>query len=326
MKNKLWTVEEIEFLKEFYPIKGCSYCAEKLGRTKGSVATRCRLNNIYANLDTRIANQKISYNKFQENRSNDTFNVNVEQFLDIKKPDIAYFLGFLWADGHIIRNEIRLEIVKTDMDNIKNILDVIGKWNYQVRNRKDRQTITRASTNNKRLYNFLCENDYDKKSIVSADKILSKIPDNLKHYFFRGFVDGDGCISPKKLNINMSGSYNQSWDFIINLAKQLNIKYYNYRRNTERGNCSVIEFNGINSKVLGDYLYDNVEVDNIGLTRKINKYFELKNNYLNTRDYQLNIKKEKALKMYKDGIPTSTIIKEVGIAKTTLNRHLRPFR
>jgi hypothetical protein len=326
MKNKLWTVEEIEFLKEFYPIKGCSYCAEKLGRTKGAVATRCRLNNIYANLDTRITNHKISYNKFQENRSNDTFNVNVEQFLDIKKPDITYFLGFLWADGYIVRNEIRLEIVKDDMDNIKNILDVIGKWNYQVRNRKDRQTITRASTNNKRLYNFLCEHDYNKKSIVSADKILSKIPDNLKHYFFRGFVDGDGCISPEKLNITMSGSYNQSWDFIINLAKQLNIKCYDYRRNTERGNYSIIDFNGVNSKLLGDYLYDNVEVDNIGLTRKRNKYFELKNNYLNSRDYQLNIKKEKALKMYKDGIPTSTIMKEVGIAKTTLNRHLKPFR
>jgi hypothetical protein len=46
----------------------------------------------------------------------------------------------------------------------------------------------------------------------------------------------------------------------------------------------------------------------------------------NSRDYQLNIKKEKALKMYKDGIPTSTIMKGVGIAKTTLNRHLKPFR
>ena len=57
-KNRLWTVEEIEFLKEFYPTNGCSYCAEKLGRTEGAVATRCRLNNIYTNLDTRIRNHK----------------------------------------------------------------------------------------------------------------------------------------------------------------------------------------------------------------------------------------------------------------------------
>jgi len=41
---------------------------------------------------------------------------------------------------------------------------------------------------------LLVDNDYKLKSYNSADKILSKIPNSLHHYFFRGLIDGDGCF------------------------------------------------------------------------------------------------------------------------------------
>jgi len=44
------------------------------------------------------------------------------------------------------------------------------------------------------IYDFLSENNYKEKSYVSATKILNKIPNNLKKYFFRGYFDGDGSI------------------------------------------------------------------------------------------------------------------------------------
>ncbi len=47
--------------------------------------------------------------------------------------------------------------------------------------------------NDKYIKEFLLENDFDKKSLLSPTKVLSKIPDELKHYFFRGLIDGDGC-------------------------------------------------------------------------------------------------------------------------------------
>src|SRR3990167_3548923 len=59
-------------------------------------------------------------------------NAKIEQFIDITDPVIAYFLGFLWADGSLsykIRKErktlpiIRIEIIKTDADELKKLIN-----------------------------------------------------------------------------------------------------------------------------------------------------------------------------------------------------------
>jgi hypothetical protein len=320
MRNKRWTEEEIIFLKENYPIKGSGYCANMLNRDNQSVMKKAHYFGISVNKDVRFINNSTAQLKYQSERSNDSFKVNIEHFLNIDKPEVAYLLGFLWADGYVVRNEVRLEIVKTDMDNIKHILDSIGTWIYSDRQRKNWKMVSRAITSNKRLVEFLKDHDYGAKSKVSADKILTKIPNELKHYFFRGLVDGDGCIETNRIRSSISGTFEQDWTYIYQLCHELDIIPKNYRyKNKELHSHSVIDFNGVNAIKFCDYIYSDKL---FGLTRKYNSYLKMKEYYMNSKTYLLNIKKEKALSLYNSGISIINIIETIKIPSTTLRRYL----
>jgi hypothetical protein len=276
MRNKPWSPKEILFLKENYPSKGKLYCSEHLNREGSSIFKKANRLNLKINPDVKLINNTTAQNKYQSNRISDDFNVSIEQFLDIQKPEVAYLLGFLWADGYIVRNEIRLEIVKDDLDHIKPILESIGTWTYSYRNRSRNgvktKTSGRAVTSNRKLKEFLACHDYDKKSYVSADKILSKIPNELKHYFFRGFVDGDGNIYPPKKRITLAGSLKQDWGFISKICDELKIKHNIYRHSNKSTN-SVVEINGINGLIFGNYIFKGNE---FGLERKSDKFNKFK--------------------------------------------------
>ena len=321
MRNKTWSPEEILFITENYPTKGKLYCSEHLNREGSSIFKKASYLKLKINSDVKLANNKTAQLKVQDERPNNDFNVNIEQFITIEKPEIAYMLGYLWADGYIVRNEIRLEIVKDDLDHIKPILESIGTWTYSYRNRAGNQTSGRAVVSNKRLVKFLKENDYDNKSFMSADKILSIIPNELKHYFFRGLVDGDGCIyinDKFKKRLTISGSFKQNWRYVSNVCNDLNIKYNIYRRRNEHASSN-IELNGFHAKTFCDYIYQ----DKIfGLDRKYNKYLSLLDLYNNSKTILNNNKKLEALSLYNSGIPITKIIKATGIPSTTLRRFL----
>jgi len=318
MKNKPWTLEEINFLKENYPLYGKLFCAEKLNRKGSSIFKKASRLSLKVNYDIKLINNQAAQIKYQSERPNDVFNVNIEQFLDIEKPEVAYLLGFLWADGYIVRTEVRLEIIKTDMDNIKHILDSIGTWTYSDRQRKNWKVISRATTSNKRLVEFLKEHDYDKKSYVSADKILSKIPNDLKHYFFRGLVDGDGCIDTNRIRASVSSSFKQDWSYFIELCNELGVNTNTYRYK-DKHSSSIIELNGVYAIKFCDYIYTG---DVFGLDRKRKNYLKNKEYYECGKTYLLDIKKEEALRLYNSGMPITKIIKAIDIPSTTLRRYL----
>jgi len=323
--NKKWTQEELLFLKENYPNFGAKFCAESLNRSIGSIHTKCYLLKIKPSKETIKKNNKEAQLKYNENRPNTDFNVNVEKFLDIKTAEVAYFLGFLWADGYVVRQELRLSILTVDMNIIKPTLNKIGKWNYNERLRDGYKPICTAITSNKKLFDFLIDNDFKIKSGASADKILNKIPNHLKHYFFRGLIDGDGCID--KNGVSISSNYTQDWSYVTDLTISLDINSYIYRKIQKSGKYSTIEINGIHGLKFCEYIYKGREIDRIGLDRKFLKYLELKNCVENGRNYVANEKKTIALEMYNSGVPIVEIINNLGIASTTLRRFLKetPF-
>lgn len=333
--NKKWTIEEINFLKEHYPFKGILYCAERLNRTSGAISTRTNLLKLYIHKETNSMNISIAQKKYQENRLDSDFKVNINQFLNIEKPEVAYFLGYFWADGYLMtsRGELRLSIATEDMDVIKNVMDSLGDWNYNHRHRGiTYKPITSAITSNKKLTDFMVENDYHLKSKVSADKILSKIPEHLKHYFFRGLIDGDGCISIKdggrSYNLSVSGSYDYDWSFLKHKCNDLKLNFKYYQTLNNNGNSSSIYLYGEQSKLFGDYIYNHYESDKIGLIRKYNKYLkscELTIKKHDRLDYH-NSRKQDAIKLYLGGMGISDIMIELSIAGTTVRRWLEPIK
>ena len=219
------------------------------------------------------------------------FSVSPEQFYAANTPEVAYTLGLLWADGYVLhrsgngklRNTISLTNQKEDFDFFVKTLNKMGRWCVRYRKFKNRKEQGTAEISNRPLVEFLMKNDYTSKSTASACKILSTIPEHLKHYWFRGLFDGDGCIyfNPSGLHIKISiaSSYNQDWKYVENLfTNTLLDKSFRIKRNLRKnGNgCSKIEVTK-RSTILKflDYIYSNYSTDRIGLPRKYEKYLKV---------------------------------------------------
>lgn len=282
-----YTQEEEQFLIQNYPIYGSRYCSNVLKRDFRTVSNKARSLGLKAGRKKHDSNQKVP----------------TSQFLNIKTKEVAYFLGFFWADGYIRHYKVGncnhwrivLEIVEKDAVNISNILDRLGKWIIVKRNRKDSwQTTWSFVTANEDLYNFLKEHGYEEKSTIEPTKILSKIPEEFKYYFWKGFIDGDGHISIKdyeyqiSLTFELSGKIDYEWSEIKKVFDKLNItKYYIYKQTSKKDHkSSVLRINGKEIIKLKPIFV------NFGLDRKTEQFSKIEN-YL----------KEKNEKLYKK--PTS---------------------
>lgn len=222
-------------------------------------------------------------------------NINPDYFINVNTPESAYLLGLLWADGCVRKNNyhynIDLSIITKDYKSIAKLFNYFGKWTIYKRQRKNRQEQTIIKTSNKRLFDFLVSKDYKIKSITSPHKILSIIPDNLKHYWFRGYSDGDGCFcfsKPYNRRFSFSGDYNTNWRCIRKIFAKY--KYILQKRILKKHKNSTI-FIYRKSDILnwGSYLYKNYTKDHIGYPRKYDKWksmFEYNIHY-NAKNFNL---------------------------------------
>lgn len=290
--SKLWTEQEIDFLKKNYPTYGNNYCRKHLNRSYASVKWKSQ------DLKLLVIDQAKIPRK-QPIRKQP--NIDINQFITVRSPEVAYILGFLWGDGYIkaykpgqgkerrVAHTVRLQIVLNDLNNIKNSFLKIGEWNIRYfKSRDHRQPTGAISTCHNALTNYLIQKDYLVKSFKTADKILETIPDNLKHYWFRGLFDADGSLSYSKPNIQVAiaSGYTQDWAYMINLSNQLNISY-----NISRGvqvfddrthkHSSFRYINNISIFVFLNYIYQNRNIDQIGLNRKYNKFLEFNDHMQN---------------------------------------------
>lgn len=213
-------------------------------------------------------------------------NVNPLGFINCKTKYHAYFMGLLWADGYVYPkggNRVELIMVKKDFDDIRDISDKLGKWckltkNYQRSDGIKRQKQEGICTGNKMLCNFLCDNDYNEKSLKSADKILKIIPKKWHKYWYRGYYDGDGyCYYKKKqcCQLGFGGSYDQNWNFLEQLMIGLDIKYKIKQYISPKGHKSSTLRATKQTDVLKFFKFIYDKYDDIGLSRKYDKYQEI---------------------------------------------------
>lgn len=224
-------------------------------------------------------------------------NLNIEDvsyFTEVKTAFAAYFLGFLWADGTVSKttSNIRFKIVENDFNVIKDkIFKILKSWRYRVEHDgfDNHQKQSVLELNNKEFHRFLVENDYLIKSGASANKILAKIPNKYKHYWWRGYFDGDGSFvfDGKTVRVNIVSCYEQNWDFAEFLEKALNIGYrVGYNINDERKSSGINMEGEISATKFMDYI---LMGQKFGLKRKYDKYHD----YL---EYKKNVRPDKTSK------------------------------
>lgn len=256
--QKKWSNEEIKILLEIYPKFDRYYCSKILNCTVEQIVYKIRKLNIRKD-------KSLDFNQFKK----------------ITGVHIPYILGFMWSDGYISNDGRHFNVtgVVEDINKIEFLFDKVGNWCKHIDNRekygwKNAKTIIGS---NKEIYNFLVENDYKDKSFKSADKILSLIPDDLKHYFFRGLIDGDGCFyyyKPKKgstlRQFILTSTYEQDWSYFVSLCNELEIKYTIKRNKNDKQSSSVIRITNKEGIIkLGEYIYNG---EMFGLNRKFDKY------------------------------------------------------
>lgn len=128
-------------------------------------------------------------------------NVNEHYFEKINTEQKAYFLGFLFADGNIFKNQLSLEIQAKDrelLEVFKEELQLESKISYRKRANTEVCCIRVVSDK-------ICK-DLSQYGIVPNKTYMTKhlpvIPEEFLPHFLRGLIDGDGWIS-----IDKSGYY-----------------------------------------------------------------------------------------------------------------------
>jgi hypothetical protein len=281
----LFTKEELKFLTENYSNLGLDYVSEHLNKTRLQIIKKVQKLKLKSSKDyiKRVHTEKTQeyWNNYE--KPYEKYKVNPLVFKEIKNAETAYVLGLFWSDGHICynkekgkgkRNCIGIESVSEDLNTLKWIFESMGKWCFSTRKRENKKETLSIRTNNRQLVEFLISNDYDKKSKVSADKILTLIPEEFKNYFLLGFFDGDGCIYVgKDYRVLFSGTYEQEWYWLENILKELNINYTIRKVVTNKNNkFSELRFGKIkNILSFYNYIYKDYNENKIGLFRKYEK-------------------------------------------------------
>ncbi len=268
--KRFFSKRELRWLKTNFPILGCLACSERLGINKDSLLRRMNKMNIYVDRD--ILKERIA----EQNYNNFIPKYNLKDWINVKKPEIAYILGLLWADGYIQYKRsyaVRIHLVKEDFDKIIWIFDNVATWHKRKEKRSNlrHQIMLDVRIFGRDLVKYLISKDYHAKSYKSAQKILKTIPKHLKHYFFRGLFDGDGTISKDEFRLKIFSGYNQDWNFMPKYFNKYKWMVWN-----GGGSCAAVS----NKKDLlrfGEFIYKNADKDKMYLPRKYKRYLHLKN-------------------------------------------------
>lgn len=199
--------------------------------------------------------------------------------------ELSYFLGFFWGDGGMKTKgkatTPKICIVKEDADFLFPIFKKCFDFHYTEYAQEGRKLRAICEfRNNRTLRDFLLSLDYLDKSFLAPTKVLNFLPPAYHKYFWRGYIDADGCFYKKKNGrggtFSISSSYDQDWSEVFKWLKDLEVEGgTSYKTVFKNNKSSRIEVRyGPDIQKIGAFIYGN-EFDDIGLKRKYNKFKEI---------------------------------------------------
>lgn len=265
--HKHWTEEELDLLRKLYPdfleVEIAKHIAKSPAAIKGKAArlhlTRSNSFISSARKKARELNTKVSIRTYE---FNDSF------FNSIDTEVKAYILGFIWADGFVIKNGqgFGIGLSGKDMEHLVKIRDAMGT-NYPVREYRDEKYIkcrldirSVTATSDLVKTGICCTKTYSQNTPMG-------IPSNMMRHFIRGFFDGDGSVKGKtKMNSQMSFAATQS---MCNFLKE-HLLSGSITKKVNSDICFSYDLSGAKQlQRVFSYLYDGAT---IYLERKYNRF------------------------------------------------------
>ena len=306
-KKRIWTEEDIQKIIKLYCEDGLSisYIAKNIYKCRqSSISNILKENNIQKRPQTSVrklnkieqqtiidlyTNHKYSQSQLAQKFSCTTYlihkvlidnnikivtqprinkEVKEDYFTNIDTERKAYFLGFIFADGCIYKNQLSLEIHVRDKDlleTFKKELSLNSK--ISIRKRENSETCCI------RVSSPQIANDLEKYGIIRNKTYqtthLPKIKESVLPHFIRGLIDGDGnfYINEKEKygQFTLASSFNQDWTFLLQNLKEFNPKITQTSKDV--GNSSVLRITG-RDNIIKFINYLGYSEFSIGLTRK----------------------------------------------------------
>lgn len=181
-------------------------------------------------------------------------NCDISYFEQIDNPHKAYLLGFITADGAVVNNILSIEVHNDDIEVLKYAQQQI---NPQATITKCKGRLTsKISFGAKKIGEDLAKYGIvQNKSKIIKNVPLNFIPQKYLKYYFRGLIDGDGCVLENGRLSIYSGSKEYIEDVQRILIKELNLSQTSiYHGTTYFCSWSSKE----DRKKLFNYLYDNL--------------------------------------------------------------------
>ena len=132
--------------------------------------------------------------EFRENKKTRKYTFNFDKFIQ-DSTNKYYWLGFLSADGAVVKNTLTIELHKKDIQHLEKF-NTFFENTAPISIRINNQNVecARASINSFQLVKYLQQyNIYQNKSLTYIIPI-DKIPQQYLMDFIRGLIDGDGSI------------------------------------------------------------------------------------------------------------------------------------
>lgn len=212
------------------------------------------------------------------------YSVNQNYFDNIDKPNKAYILGFLYADGNNSLNKSTVSISLQEED--KYILDFMKE---EIGSEKPLEFIDYANKNDfgyhyKNQYRLLIFNKHicdklDELGMTPNKSLTLEFPqidESLYAHFIRGYFDGDGSVCFYSNNANCIVNITSTNTFCNEikriLEEKLGIHVGIYDASNKNGITKVASISGKNQvEKFGQYIYQDAEAF---LHRKYNKFVE----------------------------------------------------
>ncbi len=150
-----------------------------------------------------------------------SYELNEGLFDVIDSEDKAYWLGFLLADGCIGKSagsmrSMRVFLKRSDISHLRKLAKFL---NYKGKFHEDNRDHPRVGIvfNSIRLCSALVDKGWIAYKRRGDCRIIRSVPDGLFNHFFRGYFDGDGCMSYGR-RASVDGGRRPNKDWYINIV------------------------------------------------------------------------------------------------------------
>lgn len=262
LNPRLFTEEEVDFMIELY--QSGNSCKEIY---EGYFKNRCKG---YATI------QGLLSRRIKMRRRGKRIDFDENFFENINTERKAYWLGFIYADGNVFKNRLRIEIQEEDKYLLEELNKDLGS-NNKIGLNTSTHKYKGYIINKRNVYVGYCSekliSDLNKYGVIPNKTFkLNKVPvlpNELIRHFIRGYFDGDGTVYIDKDGIKF-GFYGQH-DFLQDIKKILvNELDLSNRKIHDKETVSMITFSRKQDLInFYDYIYKDAT---IYLKRKKEKF------------------------------------------------------